>query len=254
MTGIPDAVQAAVKAVSDLAWPFAVAMAAVGVVSMAFIQTVKDMLPVRRWFQQWWVKGWLQDRARQAATTAGVAVDAEAAEGDLIRLTTSGDPYALYDLAIEQLTAQMNAAVQIVLDYPREHRDLLLSLGAWASPDDLRLLLNPPAPARKPRSELTEAERGQVTALVDARNRVAHMVQRSLDGLQIAAGYRWKYLLQIVSIVLSGLLVVFALFVFTNQPIMTPRRLGLYAVAAVLGGFLAPVARDLVAALQQLRK
>src|SRR5262249_3807926 len=149
MTGIPDAVQAAVRAVSDFAWPFAVAMAAVGVVSMAFIQTVKDMLPVRRWFQEWWVTRWLRKRARLAATTPGIAGAPGAAEQAPIGLTTAGARGALYDRAIEQLTAKMTAAVQIVLAYPREHRDLLYSPGAGASPDALRLLLDPPAPARK---------------------------------------------------------------------------------------------------------
>ena len=42
---------------------------------------------------------------------------------------------------------------------------------------------------------------------------------------------------------------------FVREPIeVFVRHLPLYVAIAVLGGFLAPVARDLVAALQQLRK
>ena len=75
---IPQAIPDAVKAVYDWAFPFATALAAVGVISMAFIQTVKDMLPVRRWFQAWWVREWLQEQARQARLQGFEADPAEA--------------------------------------------------------------------------------------------------------------------------------------------------------------------------------
>ena len=250
---IPQAIQDAVKAVYDWAFPFATALAAVGVISMAFIQTVKDMLPVRRWFQAWWVREWLQEQARQARLQGFEADPAEAEKG-LIRLATSGDRAALYDLPIEQVSGQMNAAAQIVLDYPWRHPHLLYCLAAQASAEDVQKLVGARPLAEKPRAQLTEEEKGQLAELVDPRNRVTHQVQRSLDGLQVSAGFRWRLWLQIASIVLSGLFVVGGLWLFTNEPIMTVRRLGLYLVAAVLGGFLAPVARDLVAALQQLRK
>jgi hypothetical protein len=84
---------------------------------------------------------------------------------------------------------------------------------------------------------------------------VTHQVQRSLDGLMISAGFRWKLCLQIASIVLSALTVWVGLLLFVREPIeVFVRHLPVYVVISVLGGFLAPVARDLVAALQQLRK
>lgn len=251
---IPRAIQEGVKAVYEWAFPFATALAAVGVISMAFIQTVKDMVPLRRWFQAWWVKGWLQNQARQARLVQGFEADPEEAEKDLIRLATSGDREALYDLPIEQVSGQMNAATQIVLDYPWHHPHLLYCLAAQASAEDVKKLVGARPLAEKPRAQLTEEEKSRLADLVDPRNRVTHQVQRSLDGLQISAGFRWKLCLQIASIVLSGLFIVAGLWLFTNEPILTFRRLGLYLVAAILGGFLAPVARDLVAALQQLRK
>lgn len=245
---IPAAIFQMVNAVYDTAFAFATALAAVGVLTMAFIQTVKDMLPVRRWFQAWWMRSWLE---RQAATT-GLGGSAQRAEDDLVRLATSGDRGALYDLPIEQMTGQMNAAAQIVLDYPWEHEDLLCCLAAQANDADIRRLLAARPPATGPHPTLSLEDK---SALIDARNRVTHQVQRSLDGLQIAAGFRWKLYLQLASILLSGLFVWVGLVLFVMEPIdVFVQHLPLYALIAIVGGFLAPVARDLVAALQQLRK
>lgn len=255
--GIPESIQRMADAVSAQALPLATALTAIGVIAMAFIQTAKDAFPIRRWFQERWVRRWLA-RQRSAAPGQTPPPDAPAppewttAEEDLIRLATGGDRKALYDLPIEQLCAQMNAAAGVVLDYPWRHEPLLRCLAAGANPDDLGVLLGARPWAEKPRSEQSEADRRALANVVDPRNRVGHQVQRNIDALQIAAGFRWKLLLQITSIVLCGVLVVLGLWRFGASA--TWSHVPLYILTAVLAGFLAPVARDLVAALQQLRK
>ena len=248
---IPAAILKMVDAIYARAFGFATALAAVGVISMALIQTVKDVFPIRRWFQTYRVRDWLSAQAPKAPA-GGHPVSAEAAETDLVRLATSGDRAALYDLAIEQVTAQMNAAAQMVLDFPWLHPDLFYCLAAQADAEDLRRLIESRPPERGPRPPLSDEDK---KALLDARNRVTHQVQRSLDGLMIAVGFRWKFWLQIASFVVSALIVWTGLLLFVQEPIeVLARHLPLYAALAVLGGFLAPVARDLVAALQQIRK
>jgi hypothetical protein len=146
----------------------------------------------------------------------------------------------------------MNAAAQMVLDFPWLHPQLFHCLAAQASAEDLDRLMKarPPAQGSRPAPGADDK-----AALIDARNRVTHQVQRSLDGLMIAVGFRWKFWLQIASFVVSALIVWIGLLLFVEEPIAVfTRHLPLYAVLAVLGGFLAPVARDLVAALQQIRK
>ena len=146
----------------------------------------------------------------------------------------------------------MNAAAQMVLDFPWLHPDLFYCLAAQGDAEDLRRLIESRPPERGPRPPLSDEDK---KALLDARNRVTHQVQRSLDGLMIAVGFRWKFWLQIASFVVSALIVWTGLLLFVPEPIeVLARHLPLYAALAVLGGFLAPVARDLVAALQQIRK
>ena len=242
---IPKAIQEAVQTVAGGAFSFATALAAVGVLSMALLQTAKDIFPLRRWFQAAWIRAWLRDQATKAPPIPGAAVNADKAEGDLVRLATSGDRSALFDLPIEQVTGQMNAAGRMVLDFPWEHDHLFRCLAAQANADDVRKLI-------ESRPPLSAEEK---SALIDARNRVTNQVQRSLDGLQISAGFRWKLYLQVASIVLSGLIVWAGLMLFVREPIeVFVRHLPLYIATAIVGGFLAPVARDLVAALESLRK
>jgi hypothetical protein len=253
-TSFADAVQRAVDSLYDRVFPIATALAAVGILTMALIQTAKDAMPLRRWFQQWWVRRWLESQRQKAATEAEgpPLLNPESARRDLERLATGGDAGSLYDLPIEQLCAQINAAALIVLDYPWRHVDLLRCLAVGVGWSDLEALLDVREIAERPRSQQSEDDRRRLADIADPRNRVGHQIQRNIDALQIAAGFRWKLGLQIASIVISALIVVTGLR-FLGAP--TPmRNAPLYLLAAILSGFVAPVARDLVAALERLRR
>jgi hypothetical protein len=278
------ALQQLINVVSQHSYSFFTAIAAVGVLSMAVIQTMKDMFPLRNWFQQVALEDWLRQKASQSRrqwddwlrkdgqqwfadeTVRGTTwlrptdaeelsngPDPERAEQDLIKLATDGDSKALYDLPIEQLCGQLNAAAQVVLDQPREHPDLMRSIASVADPADIARVMFPPREANGPRPpEPGDAQR-RYDSFIDARNRVTHQIQRAIDALQVSAGFRWKFYLQLASIVLSGIIAAIGVWTFGNIPGFWQRLLTTLAVG-VLGGFLAPVARDLVAALQQLRK
>jgi hypothetical protein len=88
-------------------------------------------------------------------------------------------------------------------------------------------------------------------ALLDARNRVTHHLQRSIDALQISMSFRWKFSLQILiyAICLAASLVC----------VVAIKRPGRYnfveaLVIAVVAGFLSPVISDLAAVINRWRK
>jgi hypothetical protein len=226
-------------------WLVLAASAGLGVATMAVVQLVKDLFPMR----EMWQRRWVQSRAREQARRAGAAQAPAAGPDpmtDLIRQATGGDAKALYALPVERLAGQLNAAAQVVLDYPTRHQPLLHVLAAGADPDDLATLLSAP-PRRAPgvRDEET-------TRFVDARNRVAHHVQRNLDALQISTTFRWQLWLQIVSLAVSVVLAAFAsaiLFPWEEGAVWWSKVI----LVGVLGGFFAGVARDLAAALENLR-
>lgn len=242
--GQAAAIQKLVETVSKNSYPFFTSVAAVGVLTMAIIQTAKDLFPIRQKYQRCRVRRWLSEKN---------AVSAGEAEEDLVRMATDGDRKALYDLPVEQLCGQISAASQLLMDNPSGHENLFRAVASSAAPQDIQLLLSPPDVVREPRNELKGEDLELYDSYVDARNRMAHQIQRAIDGLQIAIGFRWKFYLQFTSIVLSAVIAGFAVWLFSGLQ-GAGTKLGATFAVAILGGFLAPVARDLVASLQQLRK
>jgi hypothetical protein len=230
--------------------PFLTAMAAIGVLSMALIQTAKDLLPIRRWFQRRYLRQWLHTKTRDVQE----AIDPARAERDLIRLATAGDESAFYDLAIEQLCGQMSAATTVVLDFPARHRDLLTCLAAEADPDDRAALLRAAELGRAALERMRSDAPGDYQILVDARSRVTHQVQRSVDALQIAAGFRWKLTLQIAAFATSYVLTVVGLSLYRPPGTSVLTSAIVSVPLGLIAGFLAPIARDIVAIVSRARK
>lgn len=231
------------------------AMAAIGVAAMALIQAAKDLFPLRRWYQRDRLRRWMADGAREAEVrfaatlqdSAGVAANPRRAWNDLVALSVDGDENALLDLSIEQLCGQMSAAFQMVLDYPKQYRDLLLIAGSFASPADMNEMLS------SDRSRIARGEGPPTLEQIrwaDARNRVTHQLQRAVDGFQIATGYRWTYYMKMASFAVSAVL---AMLAVQTKGGGIASHVGVIAFTAVLAGFLAPIARDLAATIQKLR-
>src|SRR5580693_8481151 len=73
----------------------------IGGVSMALLQTAKDLLPARQWFQRYYLRKWLEEGAAQARENFhNPNVSAAAAQSDLLTLAVDGDQGAFYDLQI----------------------------------------------------------------------------------------------------------------------------------------------------------
>lgn len=227
---------------------------AIGLVVMAIIQQLKDLTPLREAWQRVHFISWLKGRIPSA--------DLREVEAVLINLSTSGDSKALYSLQIEQMTAQLSAATQFVLDFPTDGsvRGKASSLLAAFAPDsvaDIDVVVHGPDPrwALAP-AELTADDIAARQAFSDAKVRIQKHVQRSIDAIQISLGSKWQTSLQLWSSALGGLFGAMLVLSFANWSLLGTWLHALFfgIASAVLSGFLAPVTRDLVAALQGLRK
>jgi hypothetical protein len=254
MGGI-DAVTKAITAIGNATgWQLVGAVTAAGTISMAFLQLVKDLAPIRRVFQRHWITRWVaqhaedynRDRKQKGADkNAPPEVSPDKAQTLLVELATGGDDHAFYELAIEQMVAQMNAAVQITLDYPKQYSDLLVVISEGAELDDVSAVI----------SHSPTGARGKRTApggdYLEARARVSHRIQRNLDAIQISLGSRWRFCMQLTALVLSTTLLEGAVLSVAGPNLGTAL---IALLIGIVGGYLAPVTRDLVAALQTLRK
>jgi hypothetical protein len=237
-----------VESVSDKAVALLLAIAGIGALSMAVIQTIKELTPARRIFNRRFVRGWIAERSKGGT-------EPERAENQLIELATAGDDAAFYELPIEQLCGQANAAAQLVLEYPRRYEPLLRVLAARADPNDVATVLRePPEPWKFEKlATTTEQPERRTQGEIDARTRIISLVQRSLDALQISASHQWKFRLQILAFLLSYTLTVVGIVAYApaNGGGFGGRDLLQIILVGLASGFLAPIARDLVATIQR---
>jgi len=251
LNAILDTISKGISGLSGNALVFAGALAIAGTIAMAILQILKELTPLRRWYQHAWLTRWFHGRAARFTAAADTAepgtvprlrpVDAVAAQTGLVELATGGEVDAFYDLTIEQLVAQMNAAAQVALEYPAAHFPLLAVLSQGAAVADVMRVLDDAM--RKPTPN-QEPDMG-------ARNRVGHRIQRNLDGIQIALGSRWKFWMQAAAIALTVGLVEIA--IIWNVASWDVGTVLVGAALGLVGGYLAPVTRDILAAVQTLR-
>ena len=210
-------------------WRIVGALVAAGVVAMAILQVIKELTPIRHAFQRQWVGRWIAARCEDFNKNPGVqSIGAGGAETDLI------------DLAAEQLIAQMNAAAQAALDYPGKHRDLLAMISEGVEVADIEAVL-----AYVPRAEESPPQE-----YLDARNRVGNRIQRNLDGMQISLSSRWQFWMQGAALLITVIIIEVAI---VGAGSATFGAMVLGVPIGIVGGYIAPVARDLVAALRSLR-
>lgn len=226
------------------------ALTAIGFLSMAIIETLKNMFPVRNQFQSFCLNQWLaahQKIASERFVKLKRPVSMDEAKADLLTLAVNGNAGALFDLPIEQLCGQLNAAIRVALDYPCEHFSLLAIAAARAPESDMALILSEgPAPIVDP-DKMTAAELKERSRFVDARNRVTQQVQRAVDAFQISTGFRWKFWMQVASFVLPALI---ALIALKHAHVGK----GALLLTALVAGFIAPVAHDVLVVIQRLRR
>jgi hypothetical protein len=258
----------------------------IGLLSMVVLQTFKDLLPWRQWFQKDWMLRWLAQGMpsfrqvekkmaepgaepvptvpafRQSVTgkesthfsdSEGVIV----ALADLVNLATAGDEKALFELPIEQFCGQTNAALQLALDHPPSHVALIWCLGHLTQSEDLDAVLSPPtATLRKAQNELNESDRQELDKYTNARVRLSHQLQRAIDGFQVATGSRWKLIFQMASIGIS-LALAFVAMLFAGAEYFREKPVEAIVTCVGIGlaaGFIGPVSRDLLSALQSFKK
>jgi len=249
-----ELIKTQLEALVGTATDFFTVMLVVGVLSMSLIQIVKDVLPARRWYQLAWLRAWVARKLDAPPADAS----ARAVFGELVDLAVAGDANALCELAPEQIGAQLNAAGRVMLDYPHRHQDALRVLaapGVRAAPltpgDDPDLVFLIEFATQHEGGSTGELPPDERQRLTDTRNRVNQRIQRNLDAIQIALASAWKRWLQWIAYAITPAAVLIGAFALdAEQARQTWLRL---IFVSLLGAFVAPIARDLVVALQGVR-
>ena len=253
--------------VADWGIPFFSALAGVGIVSMAMLQVFKDFCRIEPRFNRREIEQWFGVRTKHDAT----------AKQQLLLLAAGGNDVALYELPTPALMNQLAAASRVALAFPLEFSPLLRGLAGEAAAGDIDTVIQVAredarrrerlAAGEPPSENLADIEREarrhrQLQEDAEqARVRIVHLTERGLDTLQITLASRWELGNKWAAFALSWLVTVatFVIYLYVQEtaPAWTfgsTFRFVLTTVAtATLAAFVAPVAKDLVAALQRLR-
>lgn len=253
-------VDAAVRQLAEKALFYAGVLASASTVAMAFLELFKAVTGLRRRIQQWRLRKWL-GKQRQAA------------EPELLYLAIGDQTHidALCGQPIEKMMGQLQAAAHIALDYPDRFPELyrFLTTSDWESK------VGDPAnvhPARVDR-ELWQTRAARVhdvaprlvnakpdpiaedpatakdlSDAAQAKVRLASLVGRKLDGFQLETDFIWSRLNQGLSILFSIVIMEFSVFAFGGIGAVsgnaTPSTIALGALLGLVGGLIAPFAKD----------
>lgn len=285
----PKLVTDAVDAFANFLLKYFVALAAVGALSMAIVEAAKKVFDLRTFFHMARVREWIDgDRSLlgpHEKALAGATVNAEEAYAQLIHLTTGVDittarntgiellkkkskrkwdvlkdaEIALFSLELERMTAQMQAAVDAAISSPQRYASLYVFMASGANPEDVSDWYKQ-AEEASPVPEMGRDDPGRLKAAktrADLYTRITQMARRKLDGFQLCTNYRWTNVNQFWSVLLGAAILAITLgiahrntglvgFEFAKEWIFV-------VVVSLLGGMLAPVAKDIVSALKQVK-
>ena len=189
---------------------------------------------------------------------------ARAAESEIILLAADANAVALFDSEGDEFCKRLNAVAQMVVDFPCQYRGLLAILACYVDKDDFEILqvgqhykssyvVTQPKQTEKFQET---ADRGETSPQewLNAKTRVRQQVTQAMSAFQLRNAWAWGTTMKISAFVVSATLTVLAQNLVCNgaecSQLWTPKVFA----TALLAAFLAPVARDLVAAIEKLRE
>jgi hypothetical protein len=152
--------------------------------------------------------------------------------------------FALFELELDRLMGQVQDAADIALNNPIRYSDLFLFLTRGASPDDVEGWLED---VERPMTSVS-VDDPQRKVIADRYTRLKQLVRRHIDSFQIVTAMRWREWNQFAAFWVG------AGFLFAAQLMTADHLVWLKVVpVSLLGGMLAPVAKDLVDALSKVK-
>ncbi len=233
----------------------AVLVAGIGALSMAIVEALKALFPVRAMFHRKQIQDWFQGRHRSTdALLMGVGFNGlpsangpDEAYKQLLKLAIGGESYqtALFEQAPEKMFGEIQAAVSITMDFPDVAPNLYEFLTHDSSDQAVWKTFAPKVSAGQI-DRSSDAGKKEYADGNQARQRLDNLVRRRLDALQSRVTYRWSRFNQMVAFALAFAIAAYALYEASGWSLHV-------VILAAMAGFLAPPAKDLAAALSSIK-
>ena len=226
---------------------YALLLAAIGTIAMALLELIKSVTYWRRHFHRGRLERWL-----------ATASDSKSAHQQLMLLAAGGPGNAnvLYDQTTAKLMGQVQAAANVALDFPAKYPAFYEFIAAMPQVRELRegtddaktwLKFSAERMEGRPR-KVSITDDMQARGAAQARARLGNLVSRKLDVLQNEIEFDWARLNQLWSVAGGGALLAWILL--NQKPHLSP---DMVVLLSLLGGLVAPFAKDVVSALTSLR-
>lgn len=280
-----SAVQAAVGQFADYLLTYFLALAAVGALAMALIELWKKLRDTRTRFHARAVTAWLQATADEALRRQAASIRKRKLPGlsgrrayeELIHLTTGvalpaagrvatslnerrgrlegwkwlddRPEFALFALELGKMMGHVQDAADIALNHPARYPNLYLFVTDGADPEDVADWY---AQAEAVVSGRT-VNRARVKERAGLFARLQQVTRRKLDAFQLYTGHRWANQ-NIFAANVVGILVLAGVLTWVNGAEGLGLRVEVVVLLSLLGGILSPLAKDIVTALEKVRK
>lgn len=261
---------------------YALALVAVGALSMALVEALKGIFKLRASYHERSLKRWLSEALTQYIdpeklssseplkdTCTSVSSIADEGIRQIVSLatgvpprqvTTQGSPLgvftisperSLYTLPLEKMMGQIQESTEIILDNPQMYKSAYILLTGTAHLEDAEKWYL---------SKSLDTEDGPVPppaidpqVLAKVGNRIQQSVQRQLDTFQLRTDYLWARWNQIASFLIGAGVLFGAIYTSRTAYTETTYDLPEMILLSILGGFTAPVAKDLVTNLRKVK-
>jgi hypothetical protein len=237
-----------VESVAGQILDYALLLAAIGTITMALLELAKAVLFIRKFFHRWYIGRWL-----------GAAENPDETRDELLLLAAGGldNAAVLYNQPTGKLMGQVQAAANVALDFPDRYKWFYEFLTAaprtsgTEDQNDWRQFSKKRMNARPRRINPQNDE--EARRALQARARLGNLVSRKLDALQNRIEYDWARLNQLVSVIGGGALLAALLMQIQAKAESDSKQVVGIVLISVLGGMVAPFAKDVVTALSGLR-
>lgn len=247
------AVASVIDNIAASALSYAMLLAAIGTLSMAFIEVLKGLTAMRRHFHRRQFTQWIKDEKCRAET---------------IILAAGGEQYenVLFDQPIERMLGQIQAAANLSLEFPDRYpyayafftKEDLEIKGMYSAKNilsDNKLWAG--FASRTARDGFTDIKAKRYKQEIEsraaqqARVRLGNLIARRLDSFQNRTQYLWARGNQAASIITGSLLTAYVLTRSTT--ISGPENIVALSTLSLFAGMLAPFAKDVVSAIGGIR-
>jgi hypothetical protein len=218
-----------------------------GLLAMAAVQLLKNLSSIRGAFHRNEIahyvgeNGGLNSQAwyefEKALGTSSVGLSS----GRDRERSSTRDLRYFFDLPLEQLSGQISAAAELALSKPADYKYLLSGLVGQEAQHEVDLVAQ----------ESSMGLMNEDPSLLEARNHVGLLIQRSIDSMQIIVGHRWRWFMRSLAVSIA---IPLAILETQYAGMHGMDRIVVVILATLLGGVFAWTTRDAAAAIERIRR